>query len=115
MRTNSPKMHLWDRVLHLFKWKEEGQMVPKLVAQGSEVDSLENEFLTHQGFDGANSIQVEELEEVVFVHEWGETMARGAAENGGKDSKVPLQVDRRLPNFERRVPHHERRSGDRRH
>lgn len=62
---------------------------------------------------GFSGIQVEEVEQGEFVHEWSELMAQ-EAENRHPDKDEEHAVDRRLPNFDRRRGSHDRRKTDRR-
>lgn len=63
-------------------------------------------------FSHTREIEVEEVEQEVFVREWSQTQverstrAAMAAEDGER-----LMVDRRLPNFDRRQPGNDRRAG----
>lgn len=64
-------------------------------------------------FSHTQEIEVEEVEQEVFVREWSQTqveMVSGESSRG--DTTGPHVVDRRLPNFERRHPKNDRRAGN---
>jgi hypothetical protein len=64
-------------------------------------------------FSHTQEIEVEEVEQEVFVREWSKTqvdLVAGEASHG--DATGTHGVDRRLPNFERRHPKNDRRAGN---
>jgi|GEM_PF-4145870 len=64
-------------------------------------------------FSHTQEIQVEEIEQEVFVREWSQTQVDLVAdESSHADTAGPHVVDRRLPNFERRQPMNDRRAGN---
>ena len=64
-------------------------------------------------FSHTQEIQVEEIEQDVFVREWSRTQVDlVASEASHADAAGPHVVDRRLPNFERRQPMNDRRAGN---
>jgi len=73
-----------------------------------EEDGLRN--LAH--YSHTREIEVEEVEQEVFVREWSQTQVDLVA---GETLRVgaagPHGVDRRLPNFDRRRPNFDRRAG----
>lgn len=61
---------------------------------------------------GREEIQVVEIDSMEFVQEWGRTVA---IQVEAQAHSAPAQqgfIDRRLPNFDRRNPGHNRRAGD---
>lgn len=64
-------------------------------------------------FSHSQEIQVEEIEQEVFVREWSQTQVDlVAGEASHADAAGSHGVDRRLPNFERRHPENDRRAGN---
>lgn len=64
-------------------------------------------------FSHTQEIEVEEIEQEVFVREWSQTQVdRVAGEASHADAAGPHVVDRRLPNYERRQPMNDRRAGN---
>jgi len=64
-------------------------------------------------FSHTQEIQVEEIEQEVFLREWSQTQVDlVAGEASHADAAGPHVVDRRLPNFERRHPKNDRRAGN---
>lgn len=59
-------------------------------------------------------IQVEEVDQVEFIQEWGRTVARSSHQQTVTETADPPHSERRLPHHERRHPHSDRRSTDRR-
>lgn len=57
-------------------------------------------------------IQVEEIDQVEFVQEWGRTVVHEALTHVTQISDEPHWIDRRLPHYDRRGPLHDRRKAD---
>lgn len=57
-------------------------------------------------------IQVEEIDQVEFVQEWGRTVVHEALTHVTQISSEHHAIDRRLPHYDRRRPHHDRRKAD---
>jgi len=86
--------------------------MPQVKAEAdSPVDQSWSPVSQIWGFSG---IQVEEVEQGEFVHEWSELMAHGAESQVVPGKNEVQAVDRRLPNFDRRRGSHDRRMSDRR-
>lgn len=59
-------------------------------------------------------IQVEEVDQVEFIQEWGRTVAKSSHQETVTASADAPGYDRRLPHHDRRQPRADRRASDRR-
>lgn len=71
---------------------------------------LEDKLSGFTPHSGTEEILVEEIEQVEFMQEWTRMLAEGGVTYSTGGSKAVLEDERRLPNFDRRHPGHDRRA-----
>jgi predicted ribonuclease toxin of YeeF-YezG toxin-antitoxin module len=84
----------------------------KLAPRANSSQKSKNEGNGYAYRPAQDEIVVVEIEQVEFVQEWSRTVASEAVTHAKKNTDAVSGIDRRLPNFERRRPEHDRRSGE---
>lgn len=103
---------LLDRLVRWFKPRRppaRAPSQPQTPARPAESDGEERPYPPTR-----YTIQVEEVDQVSFIQEWGRSVARVSHQETVTESVDAPGYDRRLPDHERRQPRTDRRSGDRR-